>query len=436
LPWVTEVTYGAFHEVVCWGDADCRERKSGCLQWWGFGFPVRVATDTSDTDAAAAAPPLRAYPTQRTLLRRHAGSWAAWALPPTITPKCARRGDSQAPLSQFIQRPPLHRHPTNASTPDRGLGCSLPTLQRVPLLPFLTTSAVSSALTVVGLLHPTADHEVHPVSGRTPTVADAATLFTDAKPFEAFPLQHSGNPSPGSLADQTENPKTHCRSTTPPVHRSPCPSRRSLQQNRPTPKCCLVPKGAALRGVTMPEVRCLRAALPRHRARCSLGLLLDFRLSPQNCSRHCPSKWTLPRHSDPVPTPKCTTRTAPTHCPGPTPSTLAGPPKRTARCGWLPAEADREPRTLRKNNSSDPRPLRTTRPILEGPWACVSEESEDRALLFRNATQQKVLSKQNHCRRRDRLPPPALATRRRDGRNEHRHPLCTHPKACTALNRC
>jgi hypothetical protein len=191
-------------------------------------------------------------------------------------------------------------------------------------------------------------------------------------PFEAFPLQHSGNPSPDGIADQTERPKTHCRSTTPPVHRSPYPSRRSLQQNRPTPKCCLALPDAALRGVTMPEVRCLHAALPRHSARCSLGLLLDFRLSPQNCSRHCPPKWTLPRHSDPVPTPKCVTWTAPTHCPELTPSSLAGPPKRTARCERLPAEADREPRTLRK----------TTLPTLDHSEP-LARSSRDRGLAYR-----------------------------------------------------
>jgi hypothetical protein len=65
---------------------------------------------------------------------------------------------------------------------------ALPALQRVPLLPFLTTSAVSSAQAVVGLLHPTTDHEVHPVSGRTTTVADATTLLTDAVTLRSFSL--------------------------------------------------------------------------------------------------------------------------------------------------------------------------------------------------------------------------------------------------------
>jgi len=173
--------------------------------------------------------------TQRSPLRRHAGSCAAWALPSTEAPKRSCHGDSQAPLSQFLQRPPLHRQTTSASTPGRNPGCRMPTLQRVPLLPFRTTSAVSSAPAAVGLLHPTADHEVHPVSGRPPTVAGDATLLSDAVTLRSFSLPTRWKPVTRWTADQTR-----CRSNSPfhapPVHRSPCPSRRSDDLASPTPK--------------------------------------------------------------------------------------------------------------------------------------------------------------------------------------------------------
>jgi hypothetical protein len=70
----------------------------------------------------------------------------------------------------------------------------MPTLQRVPLLPFLTTPAVYSAPTAVGLLHPTADHEVRPVSGRLPTIADNTTLLTDANTLRSFSLETRWKP--------------------------------------------------------------------------------------------------------------------------------------------------------------------------------------------------------------------------------------------------
>jgi hypothetical protein len=131
-------------------------------------FPQPIRT----VDAAAATPRLRAHPnsprsSSETL-------WLVCGLGPTIDKATEVVSPWRLPDSSHtvLQRPPLHRHTTGASTQDRSPGDRLPRLPHVPLLPFLTTPAVSSAPTGVGLLHPTADHEVHLVSSRPPTVAD------------------------------------------------------------------------------------------------------------------------------------------------------------------------------------------------------------------------------------------------------------------------
>lgn len=110
-----------------------------------------------------------------------------WALcdPSLISPK---RADFGATLLGFLQRPPLRRHQRRASTP----GCPGPgfaTPERVPPLSFLLTSAVSSARRLVGLLHPTTDHEVHLVSSRPTTKAATRPSSEVSHPSELFPLR-------------------------------------------------------------------------------------------------------------------------------------------------------------------------------------------------------------------------------------------------------
>lgn len=75
---------------------------------------------------------------------------------------------------------------------------------------FLTTPTVSSADDLVGLLHPTADHGVHPVSCRLPTLPPTSDIPHGRLTLRSFPLPTRWTPSPN-----------HCWS----VHRMSSPSR-------------------------------------------------------------------------------------------------------------------------------------------------------------------------------------------------------------------
>jgi hypothetical protein len=209
----------------------------------GFGFPGSVSPQTVRTiDAAAATPRLRAHPNSpRSSSETHR---LECGLGPTANShhrSGESHGDSQAPLVQFLQRPPLHRQTNGASTQDRSPGDRLPSLPHVPLLPFLTTPAVCSAPTGVGLLHPTADHEVHPVSSRPPTVADNTTLLTGANPPKPFPPDKVEPVTPSEIGPKTAPGE---------VHRSPCPSRWFATRTLvPSPKRWPVDHGAPPSGV-------------------------------------------------------------------------------------------------------------------------------------------------------------------------------------------
>jgi len=86
----------------------------------------------------------------------------------------------------------------------------LPTSSAVPSLPFLTTPTVSSADDRVGLLHPTADHGVHPVSCRPMTSLPSSDIPHGRLTLRSLPLPTRWTPSP-----------SHSWL----VHRMSCPSR-------------------------------------------------------------------------------------------------------------------------------------------------------------------------------------------------------------------
>jgi len=316
-------------------------------------------------------PPRRACaltPFQRSPLRRHAGSWAAWALPSAETPKRSCHGDSQAPLSQFIQRPPLHRHTTGASSPDRSPGCRMPTLQRVPLLPFLTTPAVYSAPTAVGLLHPTADHEVRPVSGRLPTVADNTTLLTDANTLRSFSLETRWKPVTQEHSLTKQKPKPL------PFHEHP--------QFTEVPTPLDVPDDASTHTEVHASSSTSRpqggdhASSPLSRGRVAttlrpdapLGFSFDFRPSPRFRRSAKPPKQPHHRHSDHLGTHRsayqmaCAVTTAASH----TPRSSWCLRRNTARSIELPAETGCATRTPQSTTPSTSGPSRTARRNHEG----------------------------------------------------------------------
>ena len=112
----------------------------------------------------------------------------------------ARTGSvSRAPPTGF-KRSPLHRHVPCASTPPNPkarFGHRAPTRQLVPSLWILTTLTVYSARDLVGLLHPTSDHEVHQVSTTARRCRGRTRGFpTDASPSRVFPTRAAIDVSP------------------------------------------------------------------------------------------------------------------------------------------------------------------------------------------------------------------------------------------------
>jgi len=90
---------------------------------------------------------------------------------------------------------PLHRRSGSESTPAIVLAnvasaSWMPSMLRVPLSWFRTTSAASSSVPASGLLHPDADPGVHRVSGslRLPFRAASPSPRCRFVPFEDFPL--------------------------------------------------------------------------------------------------------------------------------------------------------------------------------------------------------------------------------------------------------
>jgi hypothetical protein len=254
-------------------------------------------------------------------------------------------------------------------------------------------------------------------------------------PFEAFPSQHSGNPSPAGpltkLATEIARRSTLHQFTEVPT---PLDVRKqtSFQHHR---SGAFRSPGAALRGVTMPEVRCLLAALPR-----PLDPMLPWAFARLQAFASIPRTNSAAEATKPATLgPENSTEVNPsglrrydlraTH----PPSWLTLPkeccPTRKAACrNRLVLPECRFPRT-----SSTLGPSRTARHNLEG---CSSRTRDFRRPCHsanRMATQQEVPPKQNRCRRRDRLPHPALATRERDGRNEHQDP---HLRPISGTPRC
>ena len=180
----------------------------------------------------------------------------------------------------FIESP-LRRHSRSCvhSHLDRrpGFGPGLPHPGRVPLLPFLPASAVSSAGVrsedrtlerPAGLLHPAAGRGVRHVSdsrlASRPSVTRRSfrSLPQWRRPFEA-------SSSPDSQT--TSSPPAPCGAC---VHRMACP----LAVGPPAP-LSVSPRCGPVSSTSGPSsaggARCQRAALPRHTARCSHGLWID-----------------------------------------------------------------------------------------------------------------------------------------------------------------
>lgn len=106
---------------------------------------------------------------------------------------------SRAPPTGF-ERSPLHRLQPRAFTPpgpEARFGCRLLPRLLVPPSWILTTLTVYTAQNLVGLLHPTADHEVHQVSTSARRCRDRARGFpTDAVPSRVFPTRVAVHVSP------------------------------------------------------------------------------------------------------------------------------------------------------------------------------------------------------------------------------------------------
>jgi hypothetical protein len=185
--------------------------KTGRIARWGLASPLHVSVDRAHRRCSCRHTALARSPELTALLFRDTPAHGRPG--PDHRPPCRSKLAMETPrllsYRSFKDRLSIDMRPVRplgTATSEEVLAPARPCqrLSRVPLLPFLTTSAVCSAPAGVGLLHPTADHEVHPVSSRPPTVADDATLLAGASPFEAFPSQQSGDPSP----PENPGPKT------------------------------------------------------------------------------------------------------------------------------------------------------------------------------------------------------------------------------------
>jgi hypothetical protein len=161
-------------------------------------LPVSLP-DIMPARKAAAFRRLRAHPIRRALLRRH----DAQVRPaPLLAPLRDKPTARLLSYSSFKDRLSIDIDQCVLSGPKPGSWIATP--RHVPLMPFLTTSAVYSALTFVGLLHPTTDHEVRHVSRRPPTFADDTTLPVTLHPSKPFPLKEVEHRHP--LAETTGSP--------------------------------------------------------------------------------------------------------------------------------------------------------------------------------------------------------------------------------------
>jgi hypothetical protein len=191
-------------EVHCGSVSSLQAGKNGAGCGW-LALPCRCLHRPSC--ALVLLPQHAAFAVTESFVSPSETVWASCG-PNRLSTLCAR---VRAPLMRFLQRPPLRRRrPLRPAARSEDLVEKLPTSPAVPSMPFLTTSTGSSADDLVGLLHPTTDHGVHPVSCRPSTFPPSSDTPHGRLTLRSFPLPTRWTPSPG-----------HCWS----VHRVSCPSR-------------------------------------------------------------------------------------------------------------------------------------------------------------------------------------------------------------------